>query len=81
MALAAATFVDRTIREQPGTIKRNVLFVFQPAEETTGGAKTVCEAGVFERYGADRHLRVSRVARSACEHVGELLRSIAGALE
>ncbi len=54
MALAAATFVDRTIREQPGVIKRNVLFVFQPAEETTGGAKTVCESGVFERYGVDR---------------------------
>ena len=47
-------FVDRTIREQPGVIKRNVLFVFQPAEETTGGAKTVCESGVFERYGVDR---------------------------
>ena len=54
MALAAATYVDRTIREQPGAIRRNVLFVFQPAEETTGGAKTVCESGVFERYGADR---------------------------
>ena len=54
MALAAATYVSRTIREQPGAIKRNVLFVFQPAEETTGGAKTVCESGVFERYGADR---------------------------
>ena len=35
-------------------MRRNVLFVFQPAEETTGGAKTVCESGVFERYGADR---------------------------
>ena len=54
MALAAATYVDRTIREQPGAMRRNVLFVFQPAEETTGGAKTVCESGVFERYGADR---------------------------
>ena len=54
MALAAATYVDRTIREQPGSLKRNVLFVFQPAEETTGGAKTVCESGVFERYGVDR---------------------------
>lgn len=54
MALAAATYVDRTIREHPGAIRRNVLFVFQPAEETTGGAKTVCESGVFERYGADR---------------------------
>ena len=48
MALAAATYVDRTIREHPGAIRRNVLFVFQPAEETTGGAKTVCESGVFE---------------------------------
>ena len=54
MAVAAATFVDRTFREQPGAIKRNVLFVFQPAEETTGGAKTVCESGVFERCGVDR---------------------------
>ena len=54
MALAAATYVDRTIREQPGAMRRNVLFVFQPAEETTGGAKTVCESGVFERYGVDR---------------------------
>ena len=54
MALVAATYVDRAIRERPGAIKRNVLFVFQPAEETTGGAKTVCESGVFERYGADR---------------------------
>ena len=35
-------------------LPRNVLFVFQPAEETTGGAKNVCESGVFERYGADR---------------------------
>lgn len=35
-------------------LPRNVLFVFQPAEETTGGAKTVCESGVFERYRVDR---------------------------
>lgn len=54
MALAAAVEVDRTLRERPGVLKQNVLFVFQPAEETTGGAKTVCESGIFERYGADR---------------------------
>ena len=35
-------------------LHRNVLFVFQPAEETTGGAKTVCESRVFERYRVDR---------------------------
>ena len=51
MALAMAVEVDRALREDPGKLKQNVLFVFQPAEETTGGAKTVCESGVFERYG------------------------------
>ena len=45
MALAAATFVDRTIREQPGAIKRNVLFVFQPAEETFYGAQSIVDKG------------------------------------
>ena len=53
MALAAATAVDRALR-RGATLEHNVLFVFQPAEETTGGAKTVCESGVFERYRADR---------------------------
>lgn len=28
----------------------NVLLVFQPAEETIGGAKFICETGVFEEY-------------------------------
>lgn len=36
--------------ERP-VLESNVLFIFQPAEETTGGAKTVCESGVFERFG------------------------------
>lgn len=63
-----------------GAIRRNVLFVFQPAEETTGGAKTVCESGVFERYGADRIL-ASMCGPICPPHVGELLRSVAGAFE
>ena len=54
MALAAAVYVDCVLRECPGELGSNVLFVFQPAEETTGGAKTVCESGVFERYHVDR---------------------------
>lgn len=36
-------------------LPRNVLFIFQPAEETIGGAKPICEAGVLKKY------RVSRV--------------------
>ena len=54
MALTAAVGVDRELRERPGSLPRNVLFVFQPAEETTGGAKLVCKSGVFERFRCDR---------------------------
>ena len=64
MALAAACWVDGVLAEARAQaargeqltcpLTRNVLFVFQPAEETTGGARLVCESGVFERYGADR---------------------------
>lgn len=42
------------VEKRRPVLPRNVLFVFQPAEETTGGAKTVCESGVFERYRVDR---------------------------
>ena len=31
-------------------LPHNVLLVFQPAEETTGGAKDLCDTGVFETY-------------------------------
>lgn len=58
MALAAACWVNDVLEGvragQPCPLPHNVLFVFQPAEETTGGAKSVCESGVFERYHADR---------------------------
>ena len=33
--------------------RRNILLVFQPAEETTGGAKNLCETGIFEKYHAE----------------------------
>ena len=32
------------------SLPHNVLLVFQPAEETTGGAKDLCETGVFHQY-------------------------------
>ena len=32
------------------TLPHNVLLVFQPAEETTGGARDICESGVFSQY-------------------------------
>lgn len=54
MALTLATWLDRMVRERPGDLPRNVLLVFQPAEETTGGAARVCASGVFERNQVER---------------------------
>jgi hippurate hydrolase len=31
-------------------LNRNVLLIFQPAEETTGGAKDLCATGIFKKY-------------------------------
>ena len=33
---------------------RNVLLIFQPAEETTGGALPICESGILEEYHVTR---------------------------
>ena len=32
------------------SLPHNVLLVFQPAEETTGGAKEICDTGIFKEY-------------------------------
>jgi amidohydrolase len=50
LALALAENAASHLNDLP----RNVLFVFQPAEETTGGAKRVCETGVLEKYRVRR---------------------------
>jgi hippurate hydrolase len=50
MALGACAWMS----EHVDLLPRSVLVVFQPAEETTGGARKVCESGVFERLGVDR---------------------------
>ena len=34
--------------------ERNVLLIFEPAEETTGGAKAICDTGVLEKYHVTR---------------------------
>jgi len=50
MALALAEHVSAHLAELP----RNVLFLFQPAEETTGGAKALCETGILARHHVTR---------------------------
>ena len=51
MMLTLAELVDARRSELP----RNVLFLFQPAEETTGGARPLCETGILQAH------RVSRI--------------------
>ncbi len=45
MLLALAALIDAK-----RALGSNVLLIFQPAEETTGGAKDICDTGVLERY-------------------------------
>ncbi len=39
--------------DQKETLSRNVLLVFQPAEETTGGARDLCATGIFKKYSVE----------------------------
>nr|WP_325211701.1 M20 family metallopeptidase [uncultured Oscillibacter sp.] len=50
MVLALAEYAAARREALP----RNVLFLFQPAEETTGGAEKLCNTGILERYHAAR---------------------------
>ncbi len=47
--LTLASYVNET--QELGS---NVLCIFQPAEETTGGAKDICSTGIFEKYNVTR---------------------------
>lgn len=52
--MAMALGLARHIAAHLDELERSVLIVFQPAEETTGGARFICESGVFEKYHVDR---------------------------
>ena len=47
--MAIALELARRLNEKK-TLPHNVLIVFQPAADTTGGAKALCQTGVFDRY-------------------------------
>lgn len=47
----AATLLELARRlDQKADLPHNVLLVFQPAEESTGGAKPICDTGIFEEH-------------------------------
>ena len=45
-----AILLELARRLSAGKAGHNVLLLFQPAEETTGGAKDLCDSGVLEQY-------------------------------
>jgi amidohydrolase len=50
MLLALADELNQIIHSLPC----NVLLIFQPAEETTGGAEDICASGIFSEYDVTR---------------------------
>ena len=50
--MAIALELARRLDQKEG-MKKNVLIVFQPAEETTGGAKDLCATGIFKQYAVE----------------------------
>lgn len=63
--------------DQKQTLPNNVLLVFQPAEETTGGAKRLCDTGVFAQYKVKAifglHLWPGLAAGEICSRCSEML--------
>ncbi len=50
MLLGLAQELDKMIH----TLDHNVLLIFQPAEETVGGAKDICDSGILSRFNVSR---------------------------
>lgn len=44
----------KLLGENRSLLKKNVLFIFQPAEEGPGGAEPIVKAGVLQRFGVSR---------------------------
>lgn len=45
-----AMLLELARRMHQKCVRHNILLIFQPAEETTGGARDICKSGVFENY-------------------------------
>lgn len=49
-ALLGLAYIINTLNNAPC----NILLIFQPAEETTGGAKMICDSGILKDYNVKR---------------------------
>ncbi len=66
-----------TVAGSLSSLPRNVLFLFQPAEETTGGAEDLCRTGILQDHGVSRvfglHLWPGLPAGSVWSRPGPLM--------
>ena len=73
MALALAEYAAARVKELP----RNLLFIFQPAEETTGGAGRICDTGLLAQHNVSRifgmHLWPGLTAGTVATRPGPLM--------
>lgn len=40
----------RRVHADKSSVRGNILLIFQPAEETVGGARDICQTGIFDKY-------------------------------
>ncbi len=52
--MALALGLAHSWAEKRASLPHNLLLIFQPAEETTGGAQPLCESGILEEYRVKR---------------------------
>ena len=48
--MAALLGLAKRLKEEPLSLETNILLIFQPAEESPGGAKLIVEAGILSKY-------------------------------
>ena len=78
MAMAAGAWPQDPRERQ--VLPHNILLLFQPAEETTGGARRLCETGVLERLRVKAVFRPAPLAGSFCRDDRRFARRHDGAL-
>ncbi len=65
------------VSENRDSLTHNVLAIFQPAEETEGGARPICESGVLQKYGVNvvfgLHMWAGVPAGQIVSRAGELM--------
>ena len=48
--MAALLGFAKKLKDKPLSLNVNILLIFQPAEESPGGAKLLVEAGILNKY-------------------------------